>query len=126
MGDLSSVASAANRRYTETGQDVVAEVGSHGGGPAIDLKGPDAPGGGLRDYSLLKDVHEAGYIVTNVKEFDDGLRVGPKVRVFLRDASARFDQPDVEDVAEQAFFLGLFMGVAVEQASNPWAGFFEQ
>lgn len=124
--ELRQAVEATEDEHNEKARDrntdeVVAEVGEHHHGPAIDL----SQGGEAHihnKYPFIEAAHDAGYIVSNIKVFESfhGPK-GPHTRIFLREASEQFDiggptEAELEHALEskdRARVEGFLVGVLV-------------
>lgn len=93
MTGLREVAEDIESHLTDSGREgVTVKRDTHLNGDALDIYGMSNIREAVR-FGGLKSIHEAGYVVSNIKNFEKGTIVAEegKVRVFLRNADEFFD-----------------------------------
>ena len=79
-----------------------AELDTHADGPAIDVQ-VDGEATAIGAHRFFEAAHNAGYVVSNCKVFEEFDIGEPHTRLFLRDAADHIDvEPSLEDIREAA------------------------
>jgi len=114
MADHDALEQNVAEAVTESmSNDLTAEVNTHISGPAIDLqKGGEATSNA--SHRFFTAAHDAGYVVSAVKRFENPITMEPHTRLFLCEANYRLGIEKREDKARaEGFAAGLFLGTSV-------------